>query len=56
MFESYQEPKNLSPSERMAICRKCPLYDSVFGRCKDCGCFLKAKTKLAGEECPQGKW
>ncbi len=46
----------LSPRDRISICKQCPMYDSIFGRCKDCGCFLRAKVQLEGEECPQGKW
>ncbi len=56
MFETYQEKQNLSPKERMAICKSCKEYDSLFRRCRECGCFLKAKVQMAGEECPQGKW
>jgi hypothetical protein len=56
MFETYNSQPDLSPQERMSICKKCPLYDSMFGRCRECGCFLKAKVQLAAEECPKGKW
>lgn len=51
--------------ERMLICQACPHYEN--GVCKTihlpdgtiergCGCRLSAKTALAGESCPQGKW
>jgi len=44
--------------KRKALCLKCPIYD--FGVCVEekggCGCFVAAKVKLKGEECPQGKW
>jgi len=44
--------------KRKALCLKCPIYD--FGVCVEekggCGCFVAAKIKLKGEECPQGKW
>jgi hypothetical protein len=56
MFESYSDSKDLSPKERISICRKCPLYDSMFGRCRECGCFVRAKVELSAEECPIGKW
>jgi hypothetical protein len=43
---------------RKALCLKCPIYD--FGVCVEekggCGCFVAAKIKLKGEECPKGKW
>ena len=45
-------------ARRKAICLKCPVYD--FGVCVEekggCGCFVAAKIKLEGEECPKGKW
>lgn len=56
MFKSYANKPDFSPKERMRICKKCPKYDAMFGRCRDCGCFLRAKVEMAGEECPQGKW
>jgi len=43
---------------RKALCLECPTYD--FGVCIEeeggCGCFVAAKIKLEGEECPKGKW
>lgn len=39
---------------RREICASCP--DLVNGRCARCGCFYKAKIKLATERCPLGKW
>lgn len=47
---------------RRAICRAC---DSAVRskykpdwvcRCRECNCNLKAKTMLASESCPLGKW
>ena len=29
---------------------------TTFSRCRACGCFIAAKTKLAGERCPDGQW
>ena len=56
-------------AERLAICQgggghaPCPKYDAAAGKCKACGCGLKkgvgivpAKSKMATEECPAGKW
>lgn len=42
--------------ERMAICRECPNLNSVTGTCKECGCFMSAKSKLPNASCPIGKW
>ena len=25
-------------------------------RCKECGCFMKAKVRIKGAACPLGKW
>lgn len=36
------------------ICEKCDRYSG--GRCDLCGCFLKAKWRLASEKCPLEKW
>lgn len=29
---------------------------TTFSRCLACGCFIAAKTKLVGEQCPLGYW
>jgi len=44
------------PNVRMSICKGCKDYDWVMGRCKICGCFLRAKVMLEEESCPVGKW
>jgi hypothetical protein len=36
---------------RMSLCRDCEHFDSLLARCKICGCFLEAKTRLAGFHC-----
>lgn len=45
---------------RLDICKKCENFDgSGFngtGRCRDCGCSLKLKIRMASSECPVGKW
>lgn len=47
-------PKDLA-EERLAICVKCE-YLLPNSTCSLCGCFMQAKTKVAGAECPKGKW
>lgn len=45
--------------ERMDTCRACPLYDAKNKRCRDCGCFMEAKSWIGGNPallCPQNKW
>ena len=39
---------------RMKICNTCPHYAAP--RCKLCGCFMIAKTKIPQAKCPAGKW
>ena len=41
--------------ERYAICKACPQLLPT-GNCKECGCFMQAKTKLPNAECPLHKW
>lgn len=47
-------PKELA-DERMAICHACPHLGKL-NRCKECGCFMDAKTKMLHQKCPLGKW
>lgn len=45
-----------SAAERLAICEECPRLTPVTYQCKECGCFMKIKTKLEQATCPLGKW
>lgn len=40
--------------DRLTICFGCDQRNNA--RCRKCGCFLKAKTKLLAERCPLDKW
>lgn len=42
--------------ERLAICETCPRLFKATKTCKECGCFMTAKTKLKNAVCPLGKW
>ena len=42
--------------KRITVCNECPKFMKDHGRCSLCGCFLKAKIKIASESCPIGKW
>ena len=42
--------------KRMDICLGCPELIKLTQTCKECGCFMKAKTRLAEASCPIGKW
>jgi hypothetical protein len=54
---------------RRDICRECPMATrnrarlsrstkglTTLSRCRECDCFIAAKTRLASERCPVGKW
>jgi tetratricopeptide (TPR) repeat protein len=40
--------------QRLQICSTCEHHTGL--RCKICGCFTSAKSKLLQESCPIGKW
>ena len=45
--------------ERMATCKSCPHFIEQTKRCSECGCFMEAKTWIAGDPkilCPKAKW
>lgn len=43
-------------AERMTICNACEHLNETTKTCKECGCFMTAKTKLPNATCPIGKW
>ena len=42
--------------KRLEVCYTCPKYIKDQNRCSLCGCYLKAKARMATETCPIGKW
>tara|TARA_R110002020_G_scaffold85712_2_gene211333 strand:+ start:120 stop:521 length:402 start_codon:yes stop_codon:yes gene_type:complete len=42
--------------DRIKICKSCVYYFKPTGTCKDCGCFMKIKARLAPVSCSQKKW
>lgn len=45
--------------ERYDMCKACPAFNATSRRCKDCGCFMEAKTWIGGNPdklCPRQKW
>jgi len=40
---------------RIATCASCE-YFTQLRRCKQCGCFMDAKTKFVIAKCPIDKW
>ena len=70
-WEEYKAKNNVTPldllnknnyiekvesDKRMDICLSCPELIKLTQTCKKCGCFMKAKTRLAEASCPIGKW
>lgn len=43
-------------TQRLNMCLSCPELIKITGQCKQCGCFMTAKTKLEVAKCPIGKW
>lgn len=41
--------------KRIAICKQCPNLNKM-NFCRLCGCFMPAKVRLPGSECPILKW
>lgn len=44
--------------ERRKVCSGCPEFmpAGIASKCRACGCNLMAKTTIASERCPLGKW
>jgi hypothetical protein len=43
-------------ADRQDICRKCEELFKATWTCKQCGCFMKIKTRLVASTCPKNKW
>lgn len=43
-------------TQRYDICLSCPELVKVTKQCKQCGCVMFIKTKIAKAECPLKKW
>lgn len=41
---------------RYNICQSCEHFYDLTKQCKQCGCFMFAKTKLNAAKCPLGRW
>ena len=48
------DPVRRSSAVRLQTCATCEHHTGL--RCKICGCFTAAKSKLLQESCPIGKW
>jgi hypothetical protein len=49
----FNEKEDIS-KVRLLVCKWCDSNKN--GVCSECGCVLKAKTRLEDENCPLGKW
>jgi len=46
-------------SKRLKVCNSCEHLEKKFlspSKCGVCGCVVKLKAIIKGEECPLGKW
>ncbi len=46
-------------NQRYEVCKTCPHFIEDSKRCSECGCFMEAKTWVAGDPknlCPKNKW
>ena len=41
-------------ASRRQSCEGCPEWEH--GKCRRCGCYTHAKTRLTRERCPLGRW
>lgn len=42
--------------KRLAVCNDCDKFCKVELRCKQCGCYMKAKARISTATCPLNKW
>ena len=42
--------------DRMAICKGCVYYSKILGNCTVCKCFMKIKSRISSQSCPQKFW
>jgi hypothetical protein len=56
IFDPNKHAEEHVAKERFEICKACPELVKVTKQCKKCGCFMAAKTKIQGADCPLGKW
>lgn len=54
--ENMTEQQKFTAVERFAICQVCPRFFKPTGQCKECGCFMRIKTRMPDQACPLGKW
>lgn len=53
MFKTVSEAVKL---QRLKICNSCDDFNKKIKTCKQCGCYMPAKTMFVVSECPLSKW
>ena len=48
--------EEVEATRRYDICKACPELIDLTKQCKQCGCVMPLKTKLAKATCPLSKW
>lgn len=48
--------KEENAAKRFNVCEQCDQLTSIASMCKQCGCFMKIKTRIYGSSCPLQKW
>lgn len=48
-------PNTTVQATRYNICKNCTSF-TILKTCKECGCIMPLKTRLANAVCPLGKW
>lgn len=46
----------LESNKRLEICQSCDKFISTTKQCRECGCIMPMKVKLAKAKCPLNKW
>ena len=53
MFKTVSEEVKL---KRLETCSTCEFFNKSMNLCKQCGCYMPAKSMFANSECPELKW
>lgn len=54
--KNIEKVSEIIKKDRIEICKQCPSFIKITGQCKECGCFMEAKTRLPDAYCPLLKW
>lgn len=41
---------------RLDVCNGCDYFNKTVKMCKQCGCYMPAKSMFASASCPEEKW